>query len=108
VVQLCERLTRRQARVIRVQPLVLQLMQGLCSFFEAGLNVSERLAFAEVGSDGRALDAPMEETYASFGLDPTATTRLEDYLEEYTSGILRRLREMEADLDQNARKKLPF
>jgi uncharacterized protein YbjT (DUF2867 family) len=94
--------------VQRVQPVILQLMQGVCSFFEAGLNVSERLAFAEVGNDGRALDAPMDETYAAFGLDPAATTRLEDYLEEYTSGILKRLREMEADLDQNARKKLPF
>jgi hypothetical protein len=50
----------------------------------------------------------MAESYEAFGLDPEATTRLEDYLKEYYDTILRRLREMEADLDKDAKKKLPF
>jgi len=70
--------------------------------------VAERLAFAEVVTAGRAFDAPMAESYEAFGLDPEATTRLEDYLKEYYDTILRRLREMEADLDKDAKKKLPF
>lgn len=50
----------------------------------------------------------MEQSYTSFGLDPAETTGLEAYLQEYFTSILRRLREMEADLDKDAKKKLPF
>jgi hypothetical protein len=83
-------------------------MQATASFFEASVNVAERLSFAEVVGGGTALDAPMEASYAAFDLDPATTTSLEDYLREYYDTILRRLREMDADLDKDAKKKLPF
>ena len=108
ITQLCERYSGREARVFRVPPLLLKGMQGVASFFEASLNVAERLAFAEVTGGGRPLDAPMEESYAAFGLDPADTTKLEDYLKEYYDAILKRLRDMEADLYKDAKKKLPF
>jgi uncharacterized protein YbjT (DUF2867 family) len=108
ITQLCERYTSKSARVVRVPPVLLKLMQGLTEFFEGSLNVAERLAFAEVVNAGTAFDAPMEETYSAFGLDPAETTRLEDYLREYYDTILKRLREMESDLDKEAKKKLPF
>jgi len=108
ITQLCERFTGKDARVFRVPPALLQLMRGVTSFFEASLNVAERLAFEAVTGGGARLDAPMEESYAAFGLDPDATTGLEAYLKEYYDTILRRLREMEADLDKDAKKKLPF
>ena len=78
------------------------------SFFEPTLNVAERLAFAEVTGSGATLDAPMKETYSVFGLDETETTKMESYIREYYEVIIRRLREMEADLDKDAKKKLPF
>jgi uncharacterized protein YbjT (DUF2867 family) len=108
ITQLCEKYSGKAARVIRVPPALLALTQGLANFFEASLNVGERLAFAEVVGGGRPLDAPMEEAYGAFGLDPAETTTLESYLKEYYDTILRRLREMEADLDKDAKKKLPF
>ncbi|MFM7732774.1 MAG: NAD(P)H-binding protein [Cyanobium sp.] len=108
ITQLCERYSGKEARVVRVPPVLMKLMQGITSFFAASLNVAERLAFAEVVSAGAAFDAPMDEVYAAFGLDPADTTRLEDYLREYYDTILKRLREMEADLDKDAKKKLPF
>ncbi|WP_043369174.1 NAD(P)H-binding protein [Cyanobium sp. PCC 7001] len=108
ITQLCERYTGKDARVFRVPPFLLQLMRGLTSFFEASLNVAERLAFEAVTGGGVRLDAPMQESYAAFGLDPAETTTLESYLKEYYDTILKRLREMEADLDKDAKKKLPF
>ncbi|NDD46196.1 MAG: 3-beta hydroxysteroid dehydrogenase, partial [Synechococcaceae bacterium WB9_4xB_025] len=108
VVQLCERLARKEARVIRVPPALMQSMQGLVSFFEPGVNIAERLAFAEVTGGGESLDAPMEATYGAFGLDPADATTLEDYIREYYTTILKRLRDMEKDLDKDAKKKLPF
>ena len=108
ITQLCERYTGKDARLFRVPPTLLQLMRGVTSFFEASLNVAERLAFDRVIGGGTRLDAPMEESYAAFGLDSSETTSLEDYLREYYDTILKRLREMEADLDKDAKKKLPF
>lgn len=108
ITQLCERYTGKSARVVRVPPVLLKLMQGVTEFFEGSLNVAERLAFAEVVTAGTAFDAPMQESYDAFGLDPADTTRLEDYLREYYDTILKRLREMESDLDKEAKKKLPF
>jgi uncharacterized protein YbjT (DUF2867 family) len=108
ITQLCEKFTGKSARVFRVRPFLLRLMQSVTSFFEPALNVAERLAFDKVVGGGQALTAPMEESYAAFGLDVADTTTLEDYLKEYYDTILRRLREMEADLDKDAKKKLPF
>ncbi|MEB3331041.1 MAG: NAD(P)H-binding protein [Synechococcaceae cyanobacterium] len=108
ITQLCERYCSKEARVFRVPPLLIRLMQGFTSFFAASVNIAERLAFAEVVGAGRAFDAPMDESYAAFGLDAADTTGLEDYLREYYDTILRRLRDMEADLDKDAKKKLPF
>ena len=108
ITQLCERYSGREARVFRVPPVLLRLMQSVTGFFKASLNVAERLAFAEVVGGGEPLTAPMEASYAAFGLDPAETTLLEDYLKEYYDTILRRLREMESDLDKEAKKKLPF
>jgi len=108
ITQLCERSTGKEARVFRVPPVLIQAMRGVTSFFEASLNVAERLSFDAVTGSGKSLDAPMEASYAAFGLDPAETTGLESYLKEYYDTILKRLREMEADLDKDAKKKLPF
>jgi hypothetical protein len=108
VTQLCEKFSGKTARIFRVQPVLIGLMRGVANFFEAGLNVGDRLAFDAVTGGGVTLSAPMEESYGAFGLDPGETTGLESYLQEYYATILRRLREMEADLDKDAKKKLPF
>ena len=108
VVQFCERCTDKSARVFRMGPAPILALQAVASFFEPAVNIAERLAFAEVTGSGQSLDAPMESTYAAFGLDPSETTGMESYLREYYDTILKRLREMEADLDKDAKKKLPF
>ncbi|MEX0588018.1 MAG: NAD(P)H-binding protein [Cyanobium sp.] len=108
VTQLCERYSGKEARVFRVPPALLSLMRSVTAFFEASLNVAERLAFDAVTGGGKSLDAPMEATYEAFGLDPAETTGLESYLKEYYDTILKRLRDMEKDLDKEAKKKLPF
>ncbi len=108
VTQLCELACSKSARVFRVPVALLNWMQGICSFFEPAVNVAERLAFADVIGGGGSLDASMEASYRAFGLDPSETTQLEAYIREYYDTILKRLRDMEADLDKDAKKKLPF
>jgi len=108
ITQLCEKYSGKSSRVFRVQPFLLRVMQAVTSFFEPAVNVAERLAFDKVVGGGVPLNAPMEASYAAFGLDPEQTTGLEAYLREYYDTILKRLREIEADLDKDAKKKLPF
>ena len=108
ITQLCEKFTGKSARVFRVRPFLLRAMQAVASFFEPAVNVAERLSFDKVIGGGTPLQAPMQESYAAFGLNEEETTGLESYLREYYDTILKRLREMEADLDKDAKKKLPF
>ncbi len=108
VVKLCEGFSNKKARVLRVSPALINIAKTMVSFFQSTLNVSERLQFADVSGSGIKLDASMEKTYEIFGLDPSLTTTLDSYIKEYYSVILKRLREMEADLNKEQRKKLPF
>jgi uncharacterized protein YbjT (DUF2867 family) len=108
ITQLCERFSGKEARIVRVPPVFLGMMRSVASFFDASVNVAERLAFDRVTGGGDALDAAMEESYEAFALDPADTTSLEQYLKEYYDTILKRLKDMEADLDKDAKKKLPF
>lgn len=108
ITQLCEKYSGKEAKVARVPPIFLGIMRSFASFFDASVNVAERLAFDQVTGGGQPLDAPMEQSYAAFGLDSAETTSLEQYLQEYYQTILKRLRDMEADLDKDAKKKLPF
>ncbi|WP_320675323.1 NAD(P)H-binding protein [Prochlorococcus sp. MIT 1341] len=108
IIKLCEEASGKTAKTIRVSPFLIGIAQNLVSFFEPTVHVAERLAFAEVTGGGIKLDAPMEQTYKDFDLDPNKTTTLESYISEYYEMIIKRLREMEADLDKETKKKLPF
>ena len=66
------------------------------------------MAFAEVTSSGESLDADMSNTYEILELKKEDMTSLESYLKEYYQQILKRLREMEADLNIEEKKRLPF
>lgn len=109
IVTLCERLSRREAKIARTPSALLGFFRQTARWFQWSLNVADRLAFAEVLSAGEPLTADMTETYKLFGLDPSETTTLEDYLDEYFSRIMKKLREIDYDktiaAQQNKRKK---
>jgi uncharacterized protein YbjT (DUF2867 family) len=105
IIQLCETLSDREARISRIP---LGLLQGLRRFaraFQWTYNISDRLAFAEVLASGRPLDAPMSEVYKTFGLDPAQTTTLESYLQEYFTQILKKLKAVDFEKQKSKKKK---
>ena len=63
------------------------------------------MAFAEVTSSGESLDADMSKTYEIFELKKEDMTSLDSYIKEYYQQILKRLREMEADLNIEEKKR---
>ncbi len=108
VISLCEKYSNKKAKIFRVSPFLIKVTQSVVSFFQDALNVSERLAFAEVTSSGVALDADMSKTYDVLDLKKEDSTSLESYIKEYYQQILKRLKEMEADLNIEEKKRLPF
>ena len=79
-------------------------MRRITRFFQWSQNASDRLAFAEVMASGNSLDAPMEEVYKTFELDPAETTTLESYLQEYFSRIMQKLKEIDYEKNKNKKK----
>tara|TARA_Y100001968_G_scaffold62792_1_gene53525 strand:- start:3159 stop:4133 length:975 start_codon:yes stop_codon:yes gene_type:complete len=108
LINLCEKFSEKRARVLKVSPSVISIAQSVVSFFEATLNVAERLSFSEVSGSGDKLDAPMEETYKAFGLNQADSTTMEDYIKEYYGVILKRLKDIGVDLDLEEKKKFPI
>ena len=108
VISLCEKFSDKKAKIFRVSPFLISVTQKVVSFFQDSLNVAERLAFAEVTSSGKTLDADMSKTFEILDLKKEDMTSLDIYIKEYYQQILKRLREMEADLNIEERKRLPF
>ncbi|MEH2238650.1 SDR family oxidoreductase [Nostoc sp.] len=111
IINLCERLSGKDARVTRMPINLLRTVRGLMRFFQWGWNVADRLAFTEVLASGKQLNASMDEVYTVFGLDQQQTTTLESYLQEYFSRIMKKLKEVDYQKNKNKKqkpKKTPF
>lgn len=109
IIEVCERLSGKEGKIWRLPMGLLRFMRGISHCFQWTYNISDRLAFAEVLASGQALDAPMAEVYQVFGLDPSQTTTLESYLQEYFSRILKKLKEIDFEKQKaQKKKKTPF
>jgi uncharacterized protein YbjT (DUF2867 family) len=104
IIRLCERLSDKSAKIARMPLGVLRAMRSFLGFFQWGWNVSDRLAFTEVMASGKTLDAPMQEVYETFELSDQETTTLEDYLKEYFSRIMKKLKEIEFEKNKAKKK----
>ncbi len=104
IIQLCERLSGKNARVTRPPLALLRTVQRVARFFQWGQDIADRLAFAEVLATGQPLTTSMDETYETFGIDPEETTTLEAYLREYFSRIMKKLKELDYENTQKKSK----
>ncbi|GAA6617307.1 SDR family oxidoreductase [Scytonema sp. NUACC26] len=111
IISLCERLSGKEARITRMPVNLLRTMRRVLRFFQWGWNVADRLAFTEVLASGKPLNAPMDDVYTTFGLDPNETTTVETYLQEYFSRIMKKLKELDYEQTNTKKqksKKTPF
>jgi uncharacterized protein YbjT (DUF2867 family) len=113
IINLCERLSGKEARVTRMPINLLRTVRRIIRFFQWGWNVADRLEFTEVLASGKPLNAPMDEVYQVFGLDQQQTTTLESYLQEYFSRIMKKLKQLDYDKNKSKKKdqkpkKTPF
>ncbi len=105
LIALCERLSGQDAKITRMPANLLRVIRNMVQVFEWGWNVADRLAFTEVVSSGVPLDASMDETYEVFGIDPKETTTMEEYMQEYFSRIMQKLKEIGYEKEKAKKKK---
>ncbi|MBD2234652.1 SDR family oxidoreductase [Phormidium tenue] len=108
IMRLCERKCGQEARVSRISLELLRAIRKVAQFFQWGWNFADRLAFVEVVAGSQPLDAPMDEVYQVFGIPKEEITTLEDYMQEYFSRIMKKLKELDYDSEKASKKKLPF
>ena len=101
IIELCERLSGQTAKITKIPINALILFKKLTGFFEWGINISERLAFAELLATGRNFTADMNSTYTMFELNSLETTNLEAYMQDYFGRIIRRLKELNDEKERN-------
>jgi hypothetical protein len=80
-------------------------MRRITRFCQWGQNTADRLTFAQVLASGKPLDAPMEEVYQTFGINPQETTTLEEYMQEYFGRIMKKLKEIDYEKNKNKKKR---
>lgn len=108
IIRLCERLTGQSSRVSRMPLGLLRTVQKFTAYFEWGWNIADRLAFTEVVVGEEPMTAPMDEVYGTFQINPEDITTVEEYMGEYFSRIMKKLKELNYDREKASKKKLPF
>ena len=105
IIKLCERLCDRTANVTQVPIQVIRATRSLTRFFQWSWNISERLAFSEVIATGQSLTGDMGEVYKVFGLNEPEMSSLDEYMQEYFSRIMKKLKEIEYAQEKANKKK---
>ena len=100
IIELCEKLSGQRSRISRVPIQFLQITKDFTKFFQWTWNISERLAFAEVLISGNDFINPMENVYELFQLNSNDILLLEEYLQEYFTRVMKKLKTLNYELDQ--------
>lgn len=96
VIELCEKLADCEAQVSAVPVWLLKTTRNILKSFQWARDAADRLAFADVLASNEVFNAPMDETYRLLDVSPAETTGLEEYLKEYFTSILKKLKEVGA------------
>lgn len=105
IIELCERLSGKEAKISRIPLNLLRFLRGFTRWFQWTLNISDRLAFGEVLASGKPMNADMTEIYQTFQLNPEETTTLEEYMQEYFDRIMKKIKEIDYEKSKMKKRK---
>jgi uncharacterized protein YbjT (DUF2867 family) len=96
IIALCERLSGKTAKVFYIPSILLSVLSRFLRLFEFTWNISDRLQFSELTTDGfQTKQAITEISWTNERLG------LENYLQEYFGKILKKLKETNYQQSQN-------
>jgi len=105
LIDLCEKLSGQKAEVSFIPLFLIGIIRTFAGFSKWSWGVTDRLAFAEVLAQNNNSTEAINSTYKTFGFKSDELLSLEDYLKEYFSTMLRKLRDLNYDQTQAARRK---
>nr|YP_009392252.1 hypothetical protein [Osmundaria fimbriata]ARW60814.1 hypothetical protein [Osmundaria fimbriata] len=96
VIQLCEKISGRRSKIKRVPIYFLKLITSLTKFFQWSWNISERLSFIYMLSEGYNINVSMsmQEILYILKMNVDDLESLEIYLQEYFERIMKKLKEL--------------
>nr|UNJ16303.1 hypothetical protein [Boldiaceae sp.] len=102
IIRLCEKLSGKKAKISYISLTFLGLLKNLTEFFEWTWNISDRLAFIEVLSQKNEKIVNQKSTTINnlckiFNLTQKNINSLEEYLQEYFTSILKKIKELNYD-----------
>nr|YP_009314306.1 Hypothetical protein ycf39 [Liagora harveyana]SCW22560.1 Hypothetical protein ycf39 [Liagora harveyana] len=101
IIGLCEKLSGQRAKISTIPLVILQLTKDFTKLFEWTKNISERLAFTEILSKGENFYDDMTDICTISKINPNEITTLEDYLQEYFTRVMKKLKTLNYDLDKS-------
>nr|YP_010728647.1 hypothetical protein P6G74_pgp081 [Phymatolithon calcareum]WEA76926.1 hypothetical protein [Phymatolithon calcareum] len=94
IIELCEKLSGQKSRTSIIPIFALQFMRKFTKFFQWSWNISERLAFTNMLLEEQSFELSMDKVYSIFHISASDINTLENYLEEYFSRILKKMKEL--------------
>nr|YP_010902663.1 hypothetical protein REP55_pgp118 [Hypnea nidulans]WCH54518.1 hypothetical protein [Hypnea nidulans] len=94
VIKLCEKLSGQRSKIIKIPVYLLKFTQQFTKLFQWSWNISDRLAFTEVISRGDDFNVDMKDVYNLFNVNSRETIKLDIYMQEYFTKIMKKLKEL--------------
>jgi len=101
IIALCEKLSGQKSKVSMIPISILQFLRYSTNLFQWTCNISDRLAFTNFLLEEQVFDISMYPFYEIFAIKPNEFNSLENYLQEYFSSILQKMKELNEDKNKN-------
>ena len=105
IIKLCEEISGQAAKVSFTPLLLLKIIRQIISFSQWGWDIQDRLAFSEVLNSNTMNVQSRQELYKIFKFESTELLSLESYLQEYFEKMLKKLRDLNYNQSQAAKRK---
>lgn len=101
IVELCEKLSGQKSKISKIPMFFLFFLRYFAQLFQWTLSVSDRLAFTNFLVEKQLFDTCMDQFYNVFNVSSHEFNSLDNYLQEYFSSILRKMKELNNEQDTN-------
>ena len=105
IIKLCEEISGQAAKVSFTPLILLKIIRQIISFSQWGWDIQDRLAFSEVLNSNTMNVQSRQELYKIFKFESTELLSLESYLQEYFEKMLKKLRDLNYNQSQAAKRK---
>nr|YP_009295338.1 Ycf39 [Dasya binghamiae]AOH77350.1 Ycf39 [Dasya binghamiae] len=94
IINLCERKSGKIANITKIPVNFLKTLRQITQLFQWSWNISERLAFIEVLSQGDDFITSMNDVWTVFQVPKNEIESLENYFQEYFQKIMNKLKQL--------------